>query len=217
MSERQSSSTVREHAASPFTWYVAIFAVLLLAAIAMTVRLGFDWASIKRDSSEALVSKQFELKAMEHETAPLRGLDQRVGETRQQLVDFEQKRIPPNYSSIDARIGELQVASGVHLSHLQYTQGKPIAGLTEITLDAGIAGDYPAIMRFINSVERDQIFFIIRQMSFNGQQGGQVSLRLQLSTWLRSADAAASGIPSTPPTDGSPAIAQPPAAGREGE
>lgn len=217
MSERQSAPTLRERAASPFTLYVVAFALLLLAAVAMAVRLGFDWVSMNSHSSEALVSKQFELKAIEHETAPLRGLDQRVDETREQLLSFEQKRIPPNYSSIDARIGELQVASTVHLSHLQYTQGKPEAGLTEITIDAGIAGDYPAIMRFINSVERDQIFFIIRAMDLTGQQGGQVNLRLQLSTWLRSADAAASGIPTTPPPDEPRALVTPSAAGREGE
>jgi type IV pilus assembly protein PilO len=217
MSERESSPTLRERLASPFTWHVAAFVVLLLAAIALAVRLGFDWAATNSSAQDRFVSKQFELKALEHETIPLRGLDRRVDETRAQLLAFEQKRIPPNYSSIDARIGELQVASGVHLSHLQYTQGQPSSGLTEISIDAGISGDYPAIMRFINSIERDQVFFIIRTMALTGQQGGQVNLRLQLSTWLRPADAAASGLPSTPQPTAAPAPAQPPAAGREGE
>jgi type IV pilus assembly protein PilO len=213
MNERGPSTTMRERMNSPFTWHVVVFVVLLLAVIALAVRLGLDWAATNSTAQDRLVSKQFELKALEHETVPLRGLDRRVDETRAQLQAFEQKRIPPNYSSIDARIGELQVASGVHLSHLQYTQGKPDSGLTEISIDAGISGDYPAIMRFINSIERDPVFFIIRTMALTGQQGGQVNLRLQLSTWLRSADAAASGLPSTP----QPASAQSPAAGMEGE
>jgi type IV pilus assembly protein PilO len=216
MSERETSSTFNERMRSPFTWHVVVFVVLLLAAIALAVRLGFDWAATNSNAQDRLVSRQFELKAIDHETAPLRGLDQRVDQTRAQLMAFEQKRIPPNYSSIDARIGELQVASGVHLSHLQYTQGKPDAGLTEISIDAGISGDYPAIMRFINSIERDQVFFIIRTMALTGQQGGQVNLRLQLSTWLRPADAAASGLPSTPEPGAAP-VPAPPAAGREGE
>ena len=217
MSERETSPTMHERMSSPFTWHVVAFAVLLLATIALSVRLGLDWAATNSIAQERLVSKQFELKALEHETVPLRGLDHRVDETRAQLQDFEQKRIPPNYSSIDARIGELQVASGVHLSHLQYTQGQPSSGLTEISIDAGISGDYPAIMRFINSIERNQIFFIIRTMALTGQQGGQVNLRLLLSTWLRPADAAASGLPSTPRPPAAPAPAQPPAAGREGD
>ena len=44
-------------------------------------------------------------------------------------------------------------------------------------MDAGISGDYPAIMHFVNSIERDKIFFIIRAMSFTSQQGGLVNLR----------------------------------------
>jgi hypothetical protein len=57
-------------------------------------------------------------------------------------------------------------------------------------------------MRFVNSMERDQIFFVIRAMALTGQQGGLVNLRLRVSTWLRPADAAASGLPATPkPTE----------------
>ena len=65
-------------------------------------------------------------------------------------------------------------------------------------MEAGISGEYPQIMRFINSLERDPTFFVIRTMALTGQQGGQVNLRLRLSTWLRRADAEASGLPSTP-------------------
>jgi hypothetical protein len=82
-------------------------------------------------------------------------------------------------------------------------------------MDAGISGDYPAIMRFVNSLERDQIFFVIRAMSLTGQQGGLVNLRLRVSTWLRPADAAASGLPATPETGESPA--PPSTGGKEGE
>ena len=62
-------------------------------------------------------------------------------------------------------------------------------------------------MRFINSLERDQTFFLIRAMALAGQQGGQVNLRLSVSTWMRRADAAASGLPSAQQTNrtGSPA------------
>ncbi len=77
-------------------------------------------------------------------------------------------------------------------------------------MDAGISGDYPAIMRFVNSLERDPIFFIIRAMSFTGQQGGLVNLRLRVSTWLRPADAAASGLPfASSPGEESPAASAP--------
>ena len=111
---------------------------------------------------------------------------------------FYSKRIPPNYSSIATRIGELALKGPVRLTRVQYTQGPPGSYLTEITMDAGITGDYQQIMRFVNSLERDQTFFVIRGMALTGQQGGMVNLRLRVSTWLRPADVP-SGLAPTPP------------------
>ncbi len=82
-------------------------------------------------------------------------------------------------------------------------------------MDAGISGSYPQIMRFVNALERDRTFFVIQGMQLTGQQGGLVNLRLQLSTWLRPADAAASGLPPTP-APGETAAA-PASAGKEGQ
>ena len=105
--------------------------------------------------------------------------------------------------------------SGVRLSRVQYTQGLPGSDLTEIQLDAGISGDYSQIMRFVNGLERDQNFFVIRAMALTGQQGGLVNLRLRVSTWLRPADAAASGLPPTPAPGETTATSAAP--GKEGE
>jgi len=155
-----------------------------------------------------------ELKTQELETAPLRGLDKRVVDTREHMAAFYDRRIPGNYSSIATRVGDLQVKSGVRMSRMQYTQGKPGDYLTEISLDCGISGSYPQIMHFVNSLERDQTFFVIRGMTLTGQQGGLVNLRLQVSTWLRPADATASGLPQTPDENNTLAA---PAVGKEGE
>ncbi|MGD0787390.1 MAG: hypothetical protein ABR898_05350 [Terracidiphilus sp.] len=213
-----SSSTRRERLTSPLTWHYAGFAVLLALTIGLAVRLGLDWAATNGRSSDALAGKQVELKALDLQTAPLRGLEERVEDSRSKMEAFYAKRIPPNYSSIAERIGELQVKSGVRLSRVQYTQGPPGSELTEISMDAGISGAYPEIMRFVNSLERDQTFLVIRAMALTGQQGGLVNLRLRVSTWLRPADAAASGLPPTPEAgEPAPAPAESSNGGKEGE
>ncbi|MDR3724586.1 MAG: hypothetical protein P4K83_08890 [Terracidiphilus sp.] len=190
--------TLRERALAPLPWHLGGSAVLLVLTIVLGVRLGMDWKATNGHSTDVLAGKQVQLKALDRETAPLRGLDSRVGEAQNQLHRFYTKRIPPSYSAISSRIGELGVRSGVRLTRVQYTQGKPGGDLTEISLDASIGGQYPEIMRFVNSIERDPEFFLIRGLAFTGQQGGTVNLRLQMSTWLRPADAAASGLPPTP-------------------
>jgi hypothetical protein len=72
-------------------------------------------------------------------------------------------------------------------------------------MDVGISGEYPQIMKFINGLERDQTFFVIRAMALTGQQGGMVNLRLRVSTWLRAVDAANSGLPQVGTTPAEPA------------
>ena len=154
--------------------------------IVLAIRFGLDWSATDSSSNDALAGKQIELKTLEVQTAPLRGLDKRVEDSREQIQDFYAKRIPANYSSIRrTRIGEL--AGQVRRAHLrmQYTQGATTGDLTEISLDAGITGEYQQIMHFVNGLERDKTFFVIRAMAFTGQQGGLVNLRLRVSTWLR--------------------------------
>jgi type IV pilus assembly protein PilO len=216
---RQTPSPLRERLSSPLTWHYAGFAVLLALVIGLAVRLGMDWSATHGSSGDALAIKQFELKALDMQTAPLRGLDKRVEQSRAQIAAFFAKRIPPNYSTIDRRIGELGVGSGVRLTRVQFTQGKPGADLTEIAMDAAITGSYPQIMRFVNSLERNQTFFVIRGLTLTSQQGGLVNLRLQVSTWLRPADAAASGLPPTPQPGDTQAAPSAPAKpqGKEGE
>lgn len=185
----------RERLASPLTWHYAVFSVLLVAVIVLATRFAMDWAVTSGATAGALANKQVELHALELETTPLRGLDKRIDTARGQVSTFMADRIPANYSSILAEIGRLEVSSGVRLTRVQYAQKPAQNNLTEITLDAGVTGQYPQIMHFINGLERDKIFFVIRGMGLTGQQAGMVNLRLQLSTWLRPEDAAASGLP----------------------
>jgi Tfp pilus assembly protein PilO len=206
-------STWRERIASPLTWHYAGLTLLILLVLGLGVRLGLDWSATNERSTDALMGKQLELKTLQLQTAPLRGLDKRVGVSREQIQDFYAKRIPANYSSILTKIGELQVKSGVRLSRVQYSQGTTASDLTEISMDAGISGEYPQIMHFVNDVERDKTFFVIRTLSLTGQQGGMVNLRLRVSTWLRPANVPG-GLPPTP-APGSPEAGAPTA--KEGE
>jgi Tfp pilus assembly protein PilO len=180
---------------------------MILIVVVLATRVALDWAATDTGSSDALAARQVELKTLELQTAPLRGLDQRVVDSRKQIQEFYASRIPANYSSIAVEIGNLQVKSGVMISGMQYSQGTTTGNLTEISLDARISGEYQQIMRFVNGIERDKTFFVIRSMTFTGQQGGLVNLRMRVATWLRPSDVP-SGLPATPP-DNAPAAPQP--------
>lgn len=212
MSDRAPSKW-QERLASPLTWHIAGVALLAVLVVVLAAQLGMDWAATNGNSTDALAGKQVQLKALEMQTTPLRGLDQRVKQSREQMNKFYAERIPMNYSRIATRIGELEVNSGVRLTRVLYTQGAPTGDLTEISLDCGVSGEYPQIMRFVNGLERDRTFFVIKSMTLAGQQGGLVNLRLSVRTWLRAADAASSGLPTKPQEP----VATPAVAGQEGQ
>ncbi len=193
----QSRFAGNEQLKSPLTWHYVGVGILIVLVAGLAARLAMDWAATNGRSSDALANKQIELRSLDMQTTPLRGLDKRVADSRHQMQEFYAKRIPANYSSIASELGELEVKSGVRLSRVQYTQGASSNELTEISMDCGISGEYSQIMHFINGLERDQNFFVIRSMALTGQQGGMVNLRLRVSSWLRPS-AVPAGLPQTP-------------------
>jgi type IV pilus assembly protein PilO len=186
---------VRERLFSPVGLHAVGFGIFAVATILLGIRVGLDWRATSSSNVDAMATRQAELRTLQIQIAPLRGLDKKVELSRKQIDTFYEKRVPPSYSAILEQLGQLQSKSGVRLARGGYTQAPGSGDLTEIRMDFGLSGDYTAIMRFINGLERSQTFFIIRAMNLAGQQGGMVNLRLQVSTWLRPEDAAASGLP----------------------
>lgn len=210
----ETRSSWRAQLRSPLGWHIAGVGLLTLVVLGIGIRLGYVWTFSDASAERTLQSRTAQLEALSADTLPLRGLDKRVDATRTRIDGFYTDRIPASYSLVATRISELELHSGVRLSRIQYTQGAPGIDLTEISMDAAVTGDYAQIMHFVNGLERDQLFFVIRAMTLNSQQSGTVNLRLRVSTWLRTADAAASGLPMTKTATetGHPPVA----AGREG-
>ena len=53
-------------------------------------------------------------------------------------------------------------------------------------IEADFSGDYLHLVRFINSLERAPLFFIVNSVELGGEQGGVVRLQLKLETYLKS-------------------------------
>jgi type IV pilus assembly protein PilO len=189
---------IRERLFSPVGLHAVGFSVLAIATILLGIRVGLDWRATSSSSQDAMAGRQAEMRTLELQTAPLRGLDKKVDLSRTQIEEFYAGRIPPSYSAFLARLGELKQKAPVQLTRASYTQAPGSGDLTEIRMDAGVSGDYVGVMRFINGLERSQTFFIIRAMALTGQQSGTVNLRLQVSTWLRPADAVGFPVEETP-------------------
>jgi hypothetical protein len=59
-------------------------------------------------------------------------------------------------------------------------------GLRPLEIDADLSGGYLQLVRFINSLERDQLFFLIDDVSLGNEQMGQVKLQMKMRTFVKS-------------------------------
>jgi len=58
-------------------------------------------------------------------------------------------------------------------------------GLRPMEIEAELSGDYLQLVRFINSLERDQLFFLINGVELGSEQNGIVKLQMKLQTYVK--------------------------------
>ena len=179
-------------------WHYGAIIVLLLLNLTLAVRLMFAWNRAKQGDAANIAASQSQYRAMKLKTTPLKGLDKKIDQAKLDQQAFYDKRFPVSTSEVLTELGALAVKNNVLLARDQEAYGKPQQRLVEMQIEATLSGDYAPVVRFINGLERDHIFFTIRGIALNGQQGGVVSLRMVLTTYLR-ADTANTGaaLPST--------------------
>jgi type IV pilus assembly protein PilO len=138
------------------------------------------------DEQRALQQAQSSLAAKQKDVAPLLGMDQKLARSESQVAAFMRDHLPAHGSEIAAELGKLAQANGVRLAGARYMQ-KPstMPDVVEVTIDAGLEGDYVNSIKFINALERDKMFFILNGVSLTEEKGGSVRLTLNLQTLLR--------------------------------
>jgi len=127
-----------------------------------------------------------ELQAETRQVEPLRGLDKKVVIAQKQIDEFYQQRLTSQDSTISTELGKVAAQSGVKISDIKYKVNDPEpVGLRPMEIEANLSGDYLQLVRFINALERDQLFFIINSVQLGGEQGGAVKLQMKMETFLK--------------------------------
>lgn len=117
---------------------------------------------------------------------PLNGLDKKIVIASQQIDRFYDHRLPARDSAISENLGKLANDSGVQLAQVKYAFGDSQAvGLQPVEVEANLGGDYLQLVRFVNSLERDDLFFIVDSVDLGGEQGDTVKLHMKLHTYLK--------------------------------
>jgi hypothetical protein len=173
--------------------------VLAITNIVLFTRLVLAWNTVRTDSTEQIEEYRANMKTLEYQTAPLRGLPAKVDASNKQAIDFYDKRFPANDSTITAELFDLEQKEHVHATRTVYVYKPALPGLEETGLDLSLTGEYAPVMHYINDLERDKVFFVITGLTLAGQQGGNVNVRLKLTTYIHARNGE-----TPPPTEAAP-------------
>jgi type IV pilus assembly protein PilO len=129
-----------------------------------------------------------ELQTKTRQVRPLNHLDKKVETANQQIAEFYKKRFPSEDSQIATQLGKLATANGVSIEAARYKVGDVVAGkLAPVQMEAQLSGNYVSLARFINALERDEMFFIIDGVMLAGEQKGPIKLQMKFETYLKGA------------------------------
>jgi type IV pilus assembly protein PilO len=129
---------------------------------------------------------QVELITKTRQVEPLRNLPQKVVLANHQIADFYKKRFPTQNSQIATELGKLATAEGITIEQAKYKVEEAGAGkLQPVEMEADLSGNYVALAKFINALERDDMFFIINDITLGGEAQGPVKLGMKLETYLK--------------------------------
>ena len=169
--------------------YYAGIAVLALVNLYLLIHIGFAWQAANSQDATALEQQTVSMKTADIARKPLQGLDAKLAQATTEANEFYDRRLPFADSEVVGELGVLAKKVGVKLNQGAYSSSPVMTGsagaLTELRMDYSLSGDYRPLMLFINGLERDKMFFLIRGVSLTGEQGGTVGLRLKMVTYLR--------------------------------
>lgn len=133
-----------------------------------------------------------EYRQLSQQTVPLRGIDQKLVRAGKDDASFIDRRLPSRYSDVVEQLGRVAEQNHIRITSIAYkTDPGPLSGMQDLEMHAGLAGSYVNVVKFMNSLERDKMFFIIDAIGLSGQnprdgQGsGEVRLDMKLDTYLR--------------------------------
>jgi len=167
-----------------FTAAAIILAVLGVAAI------GFLLSPLSRSRSEReaeWAEARRELQAKKADAVPLRGMDKKIVLAKNEIGGFYKDRFAATDSELANELGKLAAQNGIRIQQASYKQEDAEgSGIIPVEIHGGFSGDYLQLVRFINTLERSKMFFMVDGVELAGEGAGPVKLGITIHSYLRS-------------------------------
>lgn len=173
---------------------IAILAALFVGDVAFSI-ITIRAASAKETPQHQLATQITLLRLLRADVKRAREIQQEIPKTKSDCELFENS-LPAagtGYSVISAELQDLSQKSGSQISSLSFHPAeKPSHGITEVSLDASISGDYKGMVEFVNGLQQSKNHYVVDTLTLANDRGGpgsKSSLRvnLHLRSYLKAA------------------------------
>ena len=173
---------------------LTVVGLLVAADIALGV-YSYQLASVPRTPQSAFEKENLQLKLLRGDIERAQSIRDDMPKTRQDCDKFEQSLPPASTgdSVIYSELYEIAQKSGLHIISLANKQ-KPVEdrGLSEVSIDAIVSGEYGSVVRFVNSLQRSPTFYILDGLALSSdaqeqKAGGPIRVALHIRTYFREA------------------------------
>lgn len=101
---------------------------------------------------------------------------------------YDEQLLGPSqgYAALVTDLGNIAQKAGLQTSGVRFAQKDSSEhGVTEVDATAIIEGNYDALIRFINGLERSKNFYVLDSLQLASSTKGQVKLNIRLHTYFR--------------------------------
>lgn len=174
---------------------IVVMTVLIAADIALGV-YSWDLAAAPQTPQSAFDQQNLRLKVLRGDVKSAESIKDNMPTTRADCDKFEHA-LPSasvGYSMVTSELDDLAKKSGLEIVSLTNKQ-KEITdrGLIEASLGLTVNGDYNGVMRFVNSLQRSQSFYIVESLALAAEAqthapAGGIKVALSLRTYFRESE-----------------------------
>lgn len=164
-------------------------AILLAADVALA---GFLWAAARqgpqamRARRDRLAAQAKLLRADVDRGEKVRASLPQAGEDCDAFYHRAFLDSSTGYSQVVADLSAIASKAGVRTSGLTFKQQAiKDRGVTEVSISTNVEADYPAVIQFINGLERSKNFYLLDDLKLAAATAGGIRLELELHTFFR--------------------------------
>lgn len=165
---------------------IAIGAMLAADVIAVGV-LFSPLVGSAESRNQQLNQLKVELLKKNREVAPLRGMPDKINLAKDQIGEFYKDRFAASDSELLNELGKLASENKIPMQHMSYKEeAAESSGVIPLEIGGTFSGDYLQLVRFINTLERSKMFFMVDGVELAGEGAGPVKLGITIHSYLRS-------------------------------